>query len=703
MVSDVTAADDRQDFYLEQILVAPQHNRISLGERSLQLQPKVMAVLVYLARHQERVISAEELMDELWKGRVVTPSSVQKSMNSLRNALAELAGDREFVAHFSKRGYQLVVPVQFLSAVADEGAGQPPARRIKPLVFAGVVLAVGLILGGLYWIGSRTQKIELPPRFHLTDFKSSKGFTSEVGHERNAEPHADGERVAYVRDTAADSVVESQILIRDRDGRDWQLASAEGLWVKLAWSPSGRNLVAVEMRRAEGLPLSPAYYESPNYFYSFHIFTLDFSGRRLVEKNLLSQWQGVIESVTWWDENTLEFVASQGPNSHNERYRYVIAEQRLATLNPLQSGFTPQLSQVREKRSAVVSRRGSDVRVEFLDAQQKTIAAWPITTGDVDLSWIPDSSGVLILEKDSSDLYALYLNGDTSPILFPREQSLSISQPRYRGHGQAILLSAVANQARLDWLNFDGEFKTVSHGNYHNAYPRFSPDGTRIIFTSTRNNQHQIWMLHQNKEEQLATADKPVSQILWSEGADFLLYKSGRSLWQYEFGGMPRLLEEKAARLDPVAYQPDLQHLWMVKQLGETRNIWLKNRVTQKEKQLTFGSVAGVLSHGDQIYFQYRNQLGLWVLNGDASTQMVSVRMPENSRLLRLVNEGVYFVTGGACRESDIQYLDFGSDSATTALSRTHSNVVSHDFHPAAGVLQTDCTLPESNIVELQP
>src|SRR5688572_20857342 len=111
MVSDVTVADDQQDFYLEQILVAPQHNRISLGEHSLQLQPKVMAVLVYLARHQDRVISAEELMDELWKGRVVTPSSVQKSMNSLRNALAELAGDREFVAHFSKRGYQLVVPV----------------------------------------------------------------------------------------------------------------------------------------------------------------------------------------------------------------------------------------------------------------------------------------------------------------------------------------------------------------------------------------------------------------------------------------------------------------------------------------------------------------------------------------------------------------------------------------------------------------
>ena len=706
-VPNVTATDDQQDFYLGEILVAPQHNRISLGESSLKLQPKVMAVLAYLARHQDRVISAEELMDELWKGRVVTQSSVQKSMNSLRNALAELVGDREFVAHFSKRGYQLVMPVRFVGAAAAETAAESPAKRIKfnapmasPLI---VALIVALIAVGFFWMGPKHQAIELPPQFHLTEFQSSTGFTNEVGRERNAEPHPDGERAAYVRDTKADSAVLSQIVIRDKEGHDWLLASAEGSWVSLAWSPSGRNLVAVDMRRAEGLPQSPDYYESPNYLYSFHIFTLDFSGRRLLEKNLLSQWQGVIENVTWWDENTLEFVASQGPDSRNERYRYVIAEQRLAMLNPLESGFTPQQSLVQEKRSAVVSRRGGDAQVEFLNAQQKIISVWPIGTHDVEVSWIPDGSGVLILEKDNSDLYTLYLNGDTSPIHFPREPSLGFSQPRYRVDGRSILMSAEANQASLHRLDLAGGIHTFSQGNYHNEVPRFSPDGNRIVFTSLRNNQHQLWTLHADKEERIALADKPVSKILWPENADFLLYKSGRSIWSYEFGGRaPRILLEKAARSEPLTYIPETQNLWMIKQVGDARNIWLKNLATEKEKQLTFGSVAGVLVRHDTVYFQYRNQSGLWKLSGDlAGAQTVSARLPRNSQLLRMTETGVYFVSGGACRESDIQYLDFNTDSVTIALGRTHTHVVTYDFHPAAGALQSDCNLPESNIVEL--
>jgi DNA-binding winged helix-turn-helix (wHTH) protein len=709
---DVTATDDRQDFYLGEILVAPQHNRISLGERALKLQPKVMAVLTYLARHQERVIGAEELMDELWKGRVVTPSSVQKSINSLRNTLAELAADQEFVAHFSKRGYQLVLPARFLeSAEAEKAATEaenpvlPLAAKIKPQALVGLLLVLGLSVWVLFWVMLRPREIEVPPHLHLKEFQSSRGFTSEVGHERSSEPHPDGDKVAYVRVTDTAGAVQSQILIRDRDGRDWVLAGAEGTWTNLAWSPSGRNLVAVEMRRAEDVPRSPAFYETPNYLYSFHIFTLDFSGRRLLEKNLLSQWQGVIESVTWWDENTLEFVASQGPNSSNERYRYVIAEQRLSMLNPLESGFTPQLSVVREKLAAVVSRRGNSVQVEFLNAQQKPLSTWPITTSDLEISWIPDGSGVLLLEKDSTDLFTLYLNGDTSPIQFPHDPSLSISQPRYRSHGQSILIGAASNRTSLNWLDLQGNLQTLSRGNYNNSLPRFSPDATQIVFTSTRNNQHQIWTLHQGVEQLLVTTDKPVTQIVWSKGDDFVLYRSGQNIWLFEFGSSaPRLLEEKVTRLEPLAYIPETQNLWVAKQVGDARNIWQKSRTKQTEKQLTFGSVAAVLAHRGKVYFQYLNQRGLWVLSSDTSNpQAVSTQLPENSRLLRLVDGGVYFVSGGACRESDIQYLDFAADSVTTALRRARGNVVSHDFHPAAGALQVDCALPESNIIELFP
>src|SRR5690625_5541044 len=79
-----------------------------------------MDVLCYLAQYHERVISNDELIAQVWSGRIVTHGSVQKSINLLRKALSELVGEQEFVTHYSKKGYQLqVTPVVLASEPKD--------------------------------------------------------------------------------------------------------------------------------------------------------------------------------------------------------------------------------------------------------------------------------------------------------------------------------------------------------------------------------------------------------------------------------------------------------------------------------------------------------------------------------------------------------------------------------------------------------
>src|SRR4051812_30191987 len=111
------AHDNDNGFTLGDVQVSPSHNTLNLGEKSIKLQPKVMAVLHYLAANHKRVISNEELMERLWQGRVVTHGSVQKSINALRSAFVELIGERDIIAHYSKRGYQLTIEPSFSSAI----------------------------------------------------------------------------------------------------------------------------------------------------------------------------------------------------------------------------------------------------------------------------------------------------------------------------------------------------------------------------------------------------------------------------------------------------------------------------------------------------------------------------------------------------------------------------------------------------------
>lgn len=711
---------ERNRFMLGDLLVSPQHNKLSSQGRSLTLQPKVMAVLCYLAQHRDRVVSNEELLDHVWKGRVVTHASVQKSINALRNAFAELAGDKECIAHFSKRGYQLLLPVTPLEpeepvSQQDSSSSSSTSNKTNPrvrtgLVGAGAVLLLGLVVAVLFFTfrqqNGPEQSISDIERHHVTAFKGIMGVTNETGHERGAEPHPDGRRIAYVKDIGnVTGRSQSQIMIRDERGRDWLLASVDGSWADLAWSPSGRNLVATEIRRAEGLPWAPAYFEKPNYLYTFHIFTLDFRGERLIEKNLLSQWQGVVESVTWWDENTIEFIASQGPNSVNERYRYVVADQTLSLHPSPSDGFVPLKSAVRNKISALVSQRRGSAQLEFIDARDQVLARWPLPTSGVDISWIPDGSGILLSETDNQKLYNVYLTGEVEPVVLPPNAGLSISRPRYSNDGETILLSAAQERAEfyLDKTGALASESKVASGNYANDSPLFSSDGNDIVFLSRRNGNYQLWRWHGQSEEQLFSFTKRPSKILWPADQDFLIYRQGKAIWQYHLGSRtPVQLLEKAERAEPLGYDSVNRSIWLVKQLNDVRNIWRHDLEKGAERQLTFGSVGSAFEYRGNIYFQYTGQPGLWLLSEtEQNPRRISVNLPENSKLLRISQDAVFFVSGGPCRESPPQKLDLKTDTVVDAMQRTRTQVISHDFHPQKGVLHSHCTLPESNILKL--
>ena len=401
-------AHQETSFMLGEVKVSPSHNTLWTPTKSLKLQPKAMAVLHYLAYNQNRVISNEELIERLWEGRVVTHGSVQKSINALRSAFNELIGDQELIAHYSKRGYQLMIAPQFLahplpdevnaSAVANrQAANINRLRRWRTAILTAVILAaVGIIFNTLEW-----STLYLPSD-HKTVFKSTRGYTNETGHEQSATPHPDNQHIAYIREKrttntqdTARSAIESDIIIRNAAGKDWRVANSGGSWFKLAWSPTGNNLVAIEIKHRDGLPIGGQFYQAPNYLYSFHIFTLDLAHEQLREKQQLSQWQGHIFSVTWWDESTLEIVAKQGPNSGNGRYHYSLANQQLTLLDEYEGAVNPVASAVLNQKTALASLHKNKIQIDFLDAKQQRINRTQLDVTSVDISWIPDGSGVL--------------------------------------------------------------------------------------------------------------------------------------------------------------------------------------------------------------------------------------------------------------------------------------------------------------------
>ena len=96
------------DFALGDRLVRPALNRIDGPDGAAVLEPRVMEVLVYLARRRGEVVSKEELVREVWGGRFVSDDVVWRSIGELRRALADDPRQPRAIQTVARRGYRLL-------------------------------------------------------------------------------------------------------------------------------------------------------------------------------------------------------------------------------------------------------------------------------------------------------------------------------------------------------------------------------------------------------------------------------------------------------------------------------------------------------------------------------------------------------------------------------------------------------------------
>lgn len=111
----------------EPVIEKPSVNQLTIGEYtfdSLQqsltkednlytLEPKCMQVLSYLIEQQPRIVSLEELHNNVWENQIVTDTAVRRVISKLRVALDDNdTKNPKYIKSVMKRGYQLIAEVK---------------------------------------------------------------------------------------------------------------------------------------------------------------------------------------------------------------------------------------------------------------------------------------------------------------------------------------------------------------------------------------------------------------------------------------------------------------------------------------------------------------------------------------------------------------------------------------------------------------
>jgi TolB-like protein/DNA-binding winged helix-turn-helix (wHTH) protein/Tfp pilus assembly protein PilF len=136
------------DFRLGVLNVAPATRIVSAGERQKIIEPRVMQVLVALARAEGVVVSRDQLIERCWGGRIVSDDAVNSCLAKVR-ALRDFAQGPSFeIETIPRVGYRLAVertPSQAVTVAWGKAqpAGLPEPSRNRVWAVAALLIMLG--------------------------------------------------------------------------------------------------------------------------------------------------------------------------------------------------------------------------------------------------------------------------------------------------------------------------------------------------------------------------------------------------------------------------------------------------------------------------------------------------------------------------------------------------------------------------------
>ena len=93
----------------------------------IKVEPQVFDLLVYLVRHRDRVVSQEELLQVVWRGRIVSDSALTTRINAARRAINDNGKAQRLIRTLRRKGIRFVGEVGEMANMATTAVSQPPA------------------------------------------------------------------------------------------------------------------------------------------------------------------------------------------------------------------------------------------------------------------------------------------------------------------------------------------------------------------------------------------------------------------------------------------------------------------------------------------------------------------------------------------------------------------------------------------------
>jgi len=92
-------------FKFDNFLLDPERRELKGAGGVIHVEPQVFDLLLHFAQNSNRVITKDELIEHVWKGRIVSDAALNSRINSARKAVGESGETQTLIKTVPRRGF----------------------------------------------------------------------------------------------------------------------------------------------------------------------------------------------------------------------------------------------------------------------------------------------------------------------------------------------------------------------------------------------------------------------------------------------------------------------------------------------------------------------------------------------------------------------------------------------------------------------
>ena len=647
------------------------------------LTPRVFDLLLVLVEQHGHLLEKDELMETVWRDTVVEEANLSANISILRKALGE--NGQQFIETMPKRGYRFVAEVRQISAeqaegneatthnIEEEKQTETLTSKVKRqgnralLTLAALVIAIGGMAFGLYKFIARSESksSSLEPKI--------MPFTSFPGSEILPAFSPDGAQIAFAWDGAQEDNYDIYVKLVGA-GEPLRLTTNPASDLNPVWSPDGRYIAFTREGEASGIYLVPA---------------LGGAERKLAE--IFPQRPVHMLSLSYSPDG--RYLAVADKTAAAEPWRIFLIAVETGDKRPLTSppaglygdecpAFSPDGKSLAFGRTLGFGAKdiyivpvsgGEPRRITFDNAQTfgltwtadgREIVFSSLRNGGINLWRVPVAGGVVTrVEVSAQSLY--------HPVISRQGNRLAATQ----------ILAADSDIWRVQIASPTGQRAAPARliaSTKHDNNPQYSPDGQRIVFSSRRSGNSEIWVCDHEGRNSIQLTNMGVlynGNPHWSpDGRQIAfdcLLEGNRDIYVISAnGGNPRRLTTEPAEEICPSWSRDGRWIYFGSSRSGSLQIWKISAEGGTAIQVTRqGGFKGVESPDGKYFYYNKGRLvpGIWriALAGGEETLVLDHHLAGALGYWAVTEHGIYFATATTTVRAVIEFFSFTTGKVT--------------------------------------